>query len=173
VSLFTQQDGGEAPTGDGYHLHQSKQVIALGGLSGTEWGGMAVDDPRAWHLPAGRTDFVFSLISERWGILGGGVVLLCYAILFAQGLRIAASTREPFGRLVCVGVVAMLAAQTVINTGMTVGLMPITGLTLPFVSYGGSSLLSTAVAVGLLVSVSLRPGYEISDEPFRFSPQAA
>ncbi len=173
VTLFTQTDGGVAPTGDGYHLHQSKQVIALGGPTGSDWGGMPVADPRAWHLPAGRTDFVFSLVSERWGLLGAVGTLLCYLILFAQGLRIAASTREPFGRLLCVGITAMLAAQTVINTGMTVGLMPITGLTLPLVSYGGSSLLATAVAIGLLVNVSLRPGYEIGDEPFHFATEPA
>ncbi|QDT51980.1 Peptidoglycan glycosyltransferase MrdB [Symmachiella dynata] len=169
VTLFVQQDSGRAPAGDGYHLHQSKQVIALGGVWGSETTGMAVDDPRAYHLPAARTDFIFCMIGERWGLVGCAVMLILYLFLFARGLAVAASTREPFGRLIAVGIVALLAAQTVINTGMVVGLMPITGLTLPLASYGGSSLLFTCVALGLLMNVALRPGYHIASEPFRFS----
>lgn len=169
VTLFTQQDGGPAPRGDGYHLHQSKQVLAFGGVRGSEWGGMTMNDPLAYHLPAGRTDFIFCLIGERWGIAGTLFVILLYMVLFARGLTIAGATREPFGRLVAVGIVALLASQTIINTGMTVGLMPITGLTLPLMSYGGSSLLATSLALGLLLNIGLRPGYEISPEPFRFS----
>lgn len=173
VTLFLQEDGGDLPTGDGYHLHQSKQVIALGGLSGSELSGMPIDDPLAYHLPAGRTDFIFSLISERWGLIGSFLTLTFYFILFWQGLKISKSTREPYGRLLCVGIVSMLAAQSIINTGMTVGLMPITGLTLPLVSYGGSSLLSTSFAVGLMINVALHPGYEIGSEPFRFAADPA
>lgn len=168
VTLFVQEDGGIAPKGDGYHLHQSKQVLALGGVWGSEITGMAVDDPLAYHLPASRTDFVFCMIGERWGLVGCGVMLSLYLFLFARGLAIAAATREPFGRLIAVGIVALLASQTVINTGMVVGLMPITGLTLPLASYGGSSLLFTCIALGLLMNVAMRPGYEIAGEPFRF-----
>ncbi len=168
VTLFVQKDGGDAPTGDGYHLHQSKQVLALGGRWGSEIAGMPLDEPLAYHLPAGRTDFVFCLVGERYGFLGASVTLLLYAILFARGLAIAAATREPFGRLVAVGIVTLLATQTVINAGMTVGLMPITGMTLPLLSYGGSSLLATAVCLGLLINVGVRPGYEMTPEPFRF-----
>jgi len=169
VTLFVQQDGGRAPTGDGYHLHQSKQVIALGGVWGSEITGTAVDDPHAYHLPASRTDFVFCMVAERFGLVGCVTMLLLYVILFGRGLAIAASTREPFGRLVAVGIVTLLAAQTVINTGMVVGLMPITGLTLPLASYGGSSLLFTCIALGLLMNVAMRPGYQIYGEPFRFA----
>lgn len=168
TALFSQEDGGPAPRGDGYHLHQSKQVLAFGGTLGSEWAGMTMTDPLAYHLPAGRTDFIFCLIGERYGLLGTLSVMLLYAVLFSRGLLIASATREPFGRLVAVGIVALLAAQVIINTGMTVGLMPITGLTLPLVSYGGSSLLATSVALGLLLNVGLRPGYEITREPFRF-----
>jgi rod shape determining protein RodA len=168
TALFTQTDGGPAPRGDGYHLHQSKQVLALGGVWGSDLGGMALDDPLAYHLPAGRTDFVFCLAGERLGLWGCLLAMLLYLVLFARGLAVAAATREPFGRLLAVGIVALLAAQTVINTGMTVGLMPITGLTLPLMSYGGSSLLTTCAALGLLMNVAVRPGYEITAEPFRF-----
>lgn len=169
VTLFVQKDGGPAPKRDGYHLHQSKQVLALGGTWGSEMGGMAVADPHAYHLPAGRTDFVFSLIGERWGLVGCVTTLVIYLLLFARGLMIAGATREPFGRLLAVGIVAFLAAQTIINTGMTVGLMPITGMTLPLMSYGGSSLLATCVSLGLLMNIGMRPGYEVSPTPFRFS----
>lgn len=168
VTLMVQADGGTAPKGDGYHLHQSKQVLALGGAWGSERTGMPVDDPMAWHLPAGRTDFVFCLIGERWGLPGTLGLLFLFLLLFGRGLLVAAATREPFGRLLVVGIVALLASQCIINTGMTVGLMPITGMTLPLVSYGGSSLLATSAMLGLLLNVALRPGYEITSEPFRF-----
>ena len=95
-------------------------------------------------------------------------MVLLYLVLFARGMMIAGATREPFGRLVAVGIVALLAAQTIINTGMTVGLMPITGMTLPLVSYGGSSMLATCVALGLLMNIGMRPGYELAGDPFRF-----
>lgn len=171
VTLFTQQDSGMAPRGDGYHLHQSKVVLSLGGRWGSELTGMPLTDPLAYHLPAARTDFVFCLVGERWGFAGTVLTLVLYLFLFARGLAIAAATREPFGRLIAVGIVTQLAAQTIINAGMTVGLMPITGLTLPLMSYGGSSLLATCFALGLLMNVGMRPGYEISTDPFRFDRQ--
>jgi cell division protein FtsW (lipid II flippase) len=169
TSLFRQRDGGEVPRGDDYHLHQSKQVIALGGPRGSDAAGLAVADPLAYHLPASRTDFVFCLIAERWGTAGVAGVLGLYLWLIGRGLVIAARTREPYGRLLAVGVVTLLGSQVVINTGMTVGFMPITGLTLPLMSYGGSSLMVTCIALGLLMNVALRPGYEVTAEPFRFS----
>jgi rod shape-determining protein RodA len=168
TSLFNQRDGGTAPQGDGYHLHQSKQVMALGGVWGSDVAGMPIDDPLAYHLPAARTDFIFCLIGERWGLPGTVGVLLVYLMLFGRGLMIAAGTQEPFGRLLAVGIVMLFAAQLTINTGMTIGLMPITGLTLPLISYGGSSLVTMCIALGLLLNVGLRPGYEVSGEPFRF-----
>jgi cell division protein FtsW (lipid II flippase) len=168
TALFLQRDGGPTPTGDGYHLHQSKQVLALGGVAGSQFAGTAVDDPFAYHLPACRTDFVICMVGERWGLAGTSVVLGLYLVLFARGLVAAAATREPFGRLVAVGIVTMLATQTIINVGMTVGLLPVTGITLPLISYGGSSLLFTCVALGLLMNIAMRPGYEIGNEPFRF-----
>lgn len=169
TALFTQQDGGPTPKGDGYHLHQAKQALALGGPWGSEINGTAVDDPLAYHLPACRTDFVLCMVGERWGLAGTLATLVLYLLLFARGLAIAAGTREPFGRLLAVGIVALLAAQTVINAGMTVGLMPITGITLPLLSYGGSSLLFTCLAIGLLMNVAMRPGFEMGNDPFRFS----
>lgn len=169
TTVFLQRDGGPAPRGDGYQLHQSKQVLALGGVWGSELAGPRLDDPLAYHLPAGRTDFVFCMLGERWGLPGAVLMFALYLLLFARGLAIAGATREPFGRLLAVGIVALLATQTLINTGMTVGLMPVTGLTLPLISYGGSSLLATSIAIGLLLNVGMRPGYEMTPEPFRFT----
>ncbi len=168
TALFTQVDSGPNPLGDRYHQHQSKLVIALGGTWGSEVSGMPVEDPSAYRLFAGQTDFVFCWVCERWGLWGGLLTLILYAVLFSRGFGVAAATREPFGRLIAVGITTQLATQTVINAGMTVGLMPVAGITLPLMSYGGSSLLSTAAAVGLLINVGLRPGYEIGNEPFRF-----
>ena len=173
VSLLTQVENGPAPRGDGYHLFQSKRMLSLGGTWGSDLAGMPVDDPAAYHLPAARTDFVFCLIGERFGLIGSLLPLATYAVLIIKGLSIAASTREPFGRLLATGIVTLLATQAIINTGMTVGLMPITGMTLPLVSYGGSSLVATAIALGLLINVAIRPGYEVTAEPFRFAAETS
>ena len=168
TALFSQVDHGPSPDDNRWHQHQSKVVISSGGLWGSEFGGSASDDPDALKLFAAHTDFVFCLVGERWGFAGAAVTLLLYLIFFALGLRIAARTREPFGRLIATGLVTLWATQTIINTGMTVGLLPVIGITLPLMSYGGSSLLLTAVGVGLLLNVGARPGYEVAGEPFRF-----
>jgi rod shape determining protein RodA len=138
-------------------------------VRGSQFNGATIDDPQAYHLPASRTDFVYCLVGERFGLIGSCTTLLLYLALFAAGLRIAAGSREPFGRLLAVGVITLIATQTIINTGMTVGLMPVTGITLPLISHGGSSLITTAVALGLLLNVGLRPGYEVAGAPFRFA----
>lgn len=169
VSVFTQKTGGEAPRGDGYHLHQSKRVLALGGVFGSEITGMPFKSRRAYHLPESRTDFVFCLIGERWGLIGSLTVLFLYGVLFARGLLIAADTRDPYGRLLAVGIVALIGSQVLINTAMTVGLLPITGMTLPLMSYGGSSLLTMCLALGLLVNIAMRPTTDAVAEPFQFA----
>jgi rod shape determining protein RodA len=167
VMLMNQKDGGAAPPGDGFHLHQSKQILALGGWQGSIGRDEPIiDDPTAMHLPAARTDFILTVIGERYGLAGVTFVLLMYAILICKGLQAASSTRDPWGRLVAVGIVAMIGVQTLINSSMTVGLMPITGMTLPFCSYGGSSLLSFSIAIGLLMNIAMRPGYDVGPAPF-------
>ncbi|AMV18595.1 FtsW/RodA/SpoVE family cell cycle protein [Planctomyces sp. SH-PL14] len=168
TAVFTQTDGGAPPKGDAYHLHQSKQMLALGGVWGSDLAGMPVADPLAYSLPESRTDFVFCLVGERWGVWGACAVIGLYLALLGCGLRIAARTQEPFGRLLAVGVVTLLATQAAINTAMTVGLMPITGITLPLLSHGGSSLVTTALALGLLTNVGMRAEHEVFGEPFRF-----
>ena len=168
AALFEQAGPGQTATGDAYHLRQAKQMLALGGVSGSLWTGQLVDDPAAYHLPEARSDFIFCILGERFGLAGIAAVLGVFALLVWRGLVIAAATREPFGRLVAVGLVALIAVQVLINTGMTVGLLPITGLSLPLVSYGGSGLVAQGLVLGLLINIGLRPGYEVTNEPFRY-----
>lgn len=167
VTVFTQQDGGLAPTGDGFHLHQSKQVLALGGFYGSvSESALPLDDSAAWQLPASRTDFVFVMIGERFGFTGCLAVLLCYSMLVLQGLWIAQAAREPWARLVAVGITTLIGEQAILNTAMTVGILPITGTTLPLCSYGGSSLISTWAAIGLLMSIRMHSAPEATGDPF-------
>jgi cell division protein FtsW (lipid II flippase) len=135
----------------GYHLVRSKYAVASGGMTGAGYrrGPFVKYD----FLPERHNDFVFSMIAHQWGFLGCLGFLGLYALLVMCGLEIAHHNTDPFGRLLAIGIVAMFVVEVVINAGMTLGLMPITGLTLPFVSYGGSSLVVNMIAVGLLNNV--------------------
>ncbi|MBN2293258.1 MAG: FtsW/RodA/SpoVE family cell cycle protein, partial [Pirellulales bacterium] len=156
------------PTADGYHLHRAKRMTAQGGLCGSLIGGQTVDDPAAYRLPEAQSDFIFCVVGERFGLLGQTFILTLFGLLAWRGFAVAATTREPFGRLAATGVVALISVQVLINTAMSVGLLPITGLSLPLVSYGGSGLLAHCLMLGLLLNIAIRPGYEITNEPFRF-----
>ncbi|MCH7702589.1 MAG: rod shape-determining protein RodA [Planctomycetes bacterium] len=152
--------------GNGWQLIHSKAALGSGGVLGQGWGeGTYVDYE---FLPDRHNDFVFSLVGHQFGLLGCLVILGCFAAIIMAGATIATATTEPEGRLLAVGVIALLAAQVTINIGMTVGLMPITGMTLPFVSYGGSSLLANAMAIALLISVSQDRPFLLSPKPFEF-----
>lgn len=155
TSLFAQNRPDETPTDDGYHLHQAKQLLALGGAWGSLMSGEPSDDPAAYRLPEDHTDFIFIVIGERLGWFGAGAVLSLMVLLSWRGLLIAQRAHEPFGRLAAVGIVALFAVQTLINTAMTVGLLPVTGLSLPLVSYGGSGLVAHALALGVLFNVAM------------------
>jgi cell division protein FtsW (lipid II flippase) len=170
ISALAEQTGpNESPTGDGYHLHAAKQRLALGGVWGNLWRTGDIEDVGAYRVPELQTDSVFCLIGEQYGLVGITTMFALFAILIWRILAIAAATHEPFGRLVACGIAVMMAVQLSINTAMMVGLMPITGLTLPLVSYGGSSLLAMAIGLGLVLNIGLRPGYEMTGEPFAFS----
>jgi rod shape determining protein RodA len=135
----------------GYHITRSKLAIASGGWAGTGLG--CGDFVKYNFLPYRHNDFIFSIIAHQGGFLGCIAFLGLYVILVICGLEIAADNIDPFARLLAVGIVAMIAVEVLVNVGMALGLMPITGLTLPFVSYGGSSLLVSMMAVGLLNNV--------------------
>ncbi len=135
----------------GYHLVRSKFAVASGGAKG--YGFRRGPFIKYNFLPTRHNDFIFAVIAHQWGFLGClGLLGLC-VIIIGCGLEIAGNNTDPFGRLLAVGIVAMFAVEVIVNVSMTVGLMPITGLTLPLVSYGGSSLLVSMAAVGLLNNV--------------------
>jgi cell division protein FtsW (lipid II flippase) len=131
---------------------RSKFAVASGGLTGYGWRkGPFIK--YSFFLPESHNDFIFAVIAHQWGFLGSLGLLGLYLVMIGCGLEIAGNNTDPFGRLLAVGITAMFAVQVVVNVSMTVGLMPITGLTLPLISYGGSSLVVSMVALGLLNNV--------------------
>jgi len=119
-------------------------------------------------LPEDHNDMIFAVITCRWGVLGAAAVWGVFLVLCGGGLIIAGQCKDPYGRLVCVGLVAVLFSQMAINTGMTIGIMPITGMTLPFVSAGGSSMVSAWIMVGLLLNIAMRRQRYLAREAFDF-----
>jgi rod shape-determining protein RodA len=152
--------------GNCYQLHQSIVIIGSGGMSGrSDW----ADNDYFFHtLPEDHTDFIFGIIGGQWGFLGCLGVLLLYMVIFVLGLEIASITTDSFGRMLAVGVLTMLFSQVVINVCMTMGMMPVTGVPLPLVSYGGSSLVMTCGALGLLINVGQRRPMQLGKLPFEF-----
>ena len=150
----------------GYQLNQSK--IALG--SGRTIGQGFSEGAFFRHdlLPEEHNDFIFAVVGHQWGFLGCMVMLFGYLVIVAAGLTIASITTDPLGRLLAVGICAMTCTQTIINMGMTIGLMPITGMSLPFVSMGGSGLVGQYLAIGLLVSVARRRPLDMAPRPFEY-----
>ncbi|MHC4159909.1 MAG: FtsW/RodA/SpoVE family cell cycle protein, partial [Planctomycetota bacterium] len=138
----------------GYHLTRSKFAVASGGKGG--YGFRQGPFIKYDFLTHRHNDFIFAIIAHQWGFLGCLVLLGLYVIIIGCGLEIAAHNTDPFGRLLAAGIVAMFAVEVLINVSMTVGMMPITGLTLPLVSYGGSSLLVSMASVGLLNNIGRR-----------------
>ena len=166
TAMLQQTAVNEKPQSDGYHLHQAKMVLALGGNWGSYFSGEVSEDNSVFRVPEGATDSIFVILGERFGVAGVALLIGLYAVLVWRALLLAEQTREPFGRLVAAGIAALFGVQAIINTGMLVGLLPITGLSLPLVSYGGSGLLTHSLALGILLNIGLRPGYEVGSEPF-------
>lgn len=159
-----------------YQQEQSVKACGSGGVTGRGLGEAAVG--YSFYIPDRHTDFVYSLVAEELGFVGSTLVLILFALFLYQALRMAYLSREPFGRLVVIGLTTFLAFQVYINVGMTIGVAPITGLTLPLISYGGSSLLTTMFMVGLILNVGARwvPSFssrELNDqvEFTRFKPK--
>jgi rod shape determining protein RodA len=139
------------PLGAGYTIIQSKIAIGSSGLFGKGW--LSGTQSQLHFLPESHTDFIFATFVEEWGLLGGAVLLSLYFILIKQGLNIGLRTKDYFGRLLALGIALMLGIQVFINIAMTLGLAPVVGLPLPLMSYGGSSILVTFIALGILVNV--------------------
>ena len=116
--------------------------------------GLGQSRQKFYYLPEPQTDFIFAILSEELGFIGGSFVILLFALLLWRGIRIALRAPDLFGSLLAVGIIGMLAIQVMINIGVVTGLMPVTGITLPFLSYGGSSLTLMLVAMGVLLNIS-------------------
>jgi len=137
--------------GEGYQLMRSKLAIASGGMSGQ--GYRSGPFIKYKFLPDRHNDFIFALIGHQWGFAGAVLIISLYALLIACGLEIAAASSNVFGGYVAAGISIIFAMQVIVNISMTIGIMPITGITLPFVSYGGSSLLVNIVSIGLVNNI--------------------
>ena len=140
--------------GAGYQLRQARITVGSGGLLGT--GLFNGPQTSGRFVPEQQTDFIFTVAGEELGFVGSGFILILYLILLMRAFSIARRTSDPFGRLVCTGVIAWFAFQVFENIGMTLGLMPMTGVPLPFISYGGSSMFATLIGFGLLQNVHAR-----------------
>ena len=142
------------PQGIGYNVNQARIAIGNGGVFGQ--GLFHGSQTQNGFVPEQHTDFVFTVAGEELGLIGAGAVIVLFAVILFRGLRIAINARDAFGRLVATGIVCWFAFQAFENIGMTLGIMPVTGLPLPFVSYGGSSMFACLLAVGLLQNIHLR-----------------
>jgi len=138
--------------GSGYNVIQSKIAVGSGQFFGK--GFLNGTQNQLGFLPTKHTDFIFSVISEEFGFIGAAIVIILLFIIIARCLKTAANSISPFGKYLCIGVSAMLIFHTIENIGMCIGLMPVTGIPLPFFSYGGSSLITNCIAIGLVMSVS-------------------
>lgn len=147
-------DPGADPQVSGYQLRQSRITIGSGGFIGK--GLFNGPQTNGRFVPEQQTDFIFTVAGEETGFLGCGFILICFGLFFYRAFAIAKRTNDLFGRLVCVGIIAWFAFQTFENIGMTMGLVPMTGVPLPFLSYGGSSMFANLIAFGLLQNVHLR-----------------
>jgi rod shape determining protein RodA len=142
------------PTGTGYHVIQSKISIGSGGMMGR--GLYHGTQNMLGFLPEQHTDFIFSVIGEELGFAGGALVLLLFLVLLWRVMAIAATAKDRYGSLIATGVTAMIGFHVLENVGMTLGVMPVTGIPLPFISYGGSSMMANMVAIGLVLNVGMR-----------------
>jgi len=147
-------DPSRDPLSSGYQAIQSRIAIGSGGLFGTGW--MEGTQTQLRFLPTQHTDFAFSVLAEEWGFLGSALTLSAYLLMLLWGLWVARNAKDAFGSMLAVGVVGTLFWPATINVAMVLGLAPVIGVPLPFFSYGGSALLSAGIAVGLLLSVSMR-----------------
>jgi rod shape determining protein RodA len=147
-------DSESAPAAARYNREQAEIAIGSGGLTGV--GYLQGTQTNLDFVPEQHTDFVFTVVGEEFGFLGAGALLSLYGLLLWRAFRIALASRDPFGTYLAAGIASMLALQMFVNVGMNIGIMPITGIPLPFVSYGGSSLLLNCVSIGLLLNVNMR-----------------
>ncbi|HLR07850.1 MAG TPA: stage V sporulation protein E [Bacillota bacterium] len=141
----------EDPLGDGFQIIQSLYAIGPGGLIGV---GLGKSLQKYFYLPEPQTDFIYAILGEELGFIGGTMVLILFMLLFWRGIKVALEAPDQFGCLLALGIISMLTLQVMINVSVVIGLIPVTGITLPFLSYGGSSLTLTLCSVGILLNIS-------------------
>jgi len=139
------------PTGAGYHIIQSQMALGSGGLFGL---GLGAGRQKFGWLPEQFTDTIFAVLGQEWGYIGALVVLALFGLLVFRGTRVALQARDSYGTLLAAGITAWIGVQALINIGSVSRAIPFTGITLPFISYGGSSLVVTMAAIGLLLNIS-------------------
>lgn len=144
-------DPWQDPLNSGYQIIQSLYAIGPGGLMGL---GLGMSRQKFYYLPEPQTDFIFAILAEELGFIGGVTILLLFTLLLWRGMRVAITAPDLYGSLLAAGIVGMIAIQVIINIGVVTGMFPVTGITLPFLSYGGSSLTLMLVAVGILLNIS-------------------
>lgn len=144
-------DPWQDPLGAGYQAIQSLYAIGPGGLVGL---GLGASRQKYSYLPEPQTDFIYSIIAEELGFIGGALVLVLFTLLVWRGLRTAITAPDTFGSLLAAGIVGMVAVQVIINIGVVIGMFPVTGITLPLISYGGSSLTLMLTSIGILLNIS-------------------
>ena len=147
-------DPWEDPQGTGYQLVQSLYALGAGGWTGV---GLGASRQKWEYVPNAHTDFIFSILGEELGLIGEFVVLLAFGVLIYAGIKIATAARDVFARLLAAGIVSWFGLQALINLGAVTGVLPVTGVPLPFLSYGGSSLVVSLTAVGVLVAIARSP----------------
>ena len=162
LTAFLQKDNAD-PSSQGYQLNQAETAIGSGRKTGR--GTERATQTRLDFLPESRTDFVFAAVGELYGFVGAGIVLSLYALLIWRSLRILTIAKNLYGALLAAGVGAMLMTQVFVNVGGNVGIMPITGIPLPLMSYGGSSVIVTLVALGILQSVYVQAKEAAASKP--------
>jgi cell division protein FtsW (lipid II flippase) len=147
-----------------FQQEQALTAFGSGGVLGKGIGRI----PVGAYVPEAHNDMIFALIGEQFGLVGTVILIGAYVTLFAAGVEIASATREPFGRLLAIGIVSMLTSQTFLNLAVCLRLAPVTGITLPFVSYGGSSLLSSFLAAGLLLNIGQNRPLVLAKNAFEY-----
>ena len=148
--IMTFMDPWQYPQDEGYQIIHSLMAFGSGGMWGT---GLGKGYQKLFYLPEPHTDFIFSVIGEELGLLGVLIILGLYALILWRGISISGNTRDPFGALVAMGLTTALGLQVLVNMGVSLGLLPTKGLTLPFLSYGGTSLLINMASIGILMNI--------------------
>ena len=149
------------PQGAGWNLNQAKIAVGSG-----EWFGKGLyrgTQTQLNFVPEHSRDFIFTVVGEETGFIGASLLIVAYVVIIVAGMRAVVAARDRFGVLLGVGLIAMLAFHIIVNIGMTIGIMPITGIPLPFMSYGGSAILTNYIAVGILLNMSLQKDRLIFD----------